>query len=178
MQGGGQASWTGTCICLTGLLLRPGVLKIFERSFSQFGFSSTFFNPTFSSIPPTADWSELFPAGSVSTVQLGCTFLPIDGSEIYLHVCEICQTIPLARRTALDRYVCILFQQCTAQPSAINISLAEGLVFHQHQKSYPQMSYSVPRDSPCLPGRPKRNKLAGVGAVQDQCLPQGSECQV
>ena len=82
LQGGGQASWTGTCICLTGLLLRPGVLKIFERSFSQFGFSSTFFNPTFSSIPPTADWSELFPAGSVSTAQLGCTFCPLDGYEI------------------------------------------------------------------------------------------------
>ena len=34
LQGGGQASWTGSSICLTGLLLQPGVLKIFERSFS------------------------------------------------------------------------------------------------------------------------------------------------
>ena len=82
LQGGGQASSTGTCICLTGLLLRPGVLEIIERSFPQFGFSSTLFNLTFSSIPPTADWSELFPAGSVSTAQLGCTCCPLDGSEI------------------------------------------------------------------------------------------------
>ena len=59
-------------------------------------------------------------------------------------MCKICQTIPIARRTALNRYVCILFQQCTAPASAINISHAEGLVFHQHQKSYHQMSFKSP----------------------------------
>ena len=44
------------------------------EEFSQLGFSSTTLDLIFPSVPSRTDWSELFPAGSVSTAELGCTF--------------------------------------------------------------------------------------------------------
>ena len=121
VPGGQGHDWRNSCpvkdlfICMARMLLAcqeyfcdQVCFRSLSEEFSQLWFSSILLNPSLSSIPSPADWSELFPAGSVSTAEHGCTFCPLDGSEICLHVWEICQTKPHAMRMFWpDTSVCI-----------------------------------------------------------------------
>ena len=135
VPGGQGHDWRDSCpvkdlfICMARMLLAcqeyfcdQVCFRSLSEEFSQLWFSSILLNQSLSSIPSPADWSELFPAGSVSTAELGCTFCPLDGSEICFHVRGICQTKPHALRCCLDRNVCCISSSVKLSPLPVTSS--------------------------------------------------------